>query len=203
MHSSTVAQLPTKAKRSFLQNRKLLPPLRPRQPSLHSHGPKLVLSVEVSVGCRSSRLDFSKNWQVPRVFYGLPRVLTIVPLDKCDAEKAFSESGIEGLVSNDGNSKVTSESETETIGDANAAAQGSGGATTDEDPKLLVDAKIAEADRCRSFYIFCCTTSPSEICRCTSSQNEYATQMCCLDLCICIVKIPVLTVLRGTATKQK
>lgn len=87
-------------------------------------------------------------------------------------EKAFSESGIEGLVSNDGNSKVTSDSETETKGPATASAEGAGGATTEEDPKLIVDVKIAEAERCRSSYIFCCTTSPNEICRCTSSQNE-------------------------------
>lgn len=88
--------------------------------------------------------------------------------------EAFSTSDAEADVSVEEETVNETESKTEIDGEGTVTAGGGAKAEVSQvtDAQGLVDIRIAEADSCSDIYAFCCFTSPSEICRCTSSPNE-------------------------------
>lgn len=88
--------------------------------------------------------------------------------------EAFSKSDLDVDVGVEEETVNETESTTEIEGDGTVTAAGDSKAEVSQvtDPKGLVDIRISEADSCSDVYAFCCFTSPSEVCRCTSSSNE-------------------------------
>lgn len=88
-------------------------------------------------------------------------------------EQAFSNSEIVGEVMIGGNVTADTASTTIVEGEGTADATGGSGADVQEitDENGLFEARIAQTEKCRGTFTFCCRTSVDDVCHCTSSRN--------------------------------